>query len=254
MAITDDKGAYEGTRVTTNGKNTAPTSVISEPTAMPAPPVTRREDWLVKAGAGGAMAVGIAGLAAFVLAIIGLASYSLGMIRFTGSVAAIVIGATLLLQAAAIVTRFSHLLSRSSQLNLAELGGGIGIEFIGGVAGVVLGILALLNVAPAYLLPVAAIVLGATLILGSSTLAGLHNLSIDRTAEEDTAKQVARHAVAASGAVHVFLGLAGLILGIVAVAGFYPWTLSLTAMLCLGFALFVSGSSLGTRFLAVLRR
>ena len=87
---------------------------------------------------------------------------------------------------------------------------GLAAEFLGGLTGIVLGILALLGVAPGTLLAVAVLIFGAAFVF-SSTL----NMSSSTQA---------------------MLGFASLILGLLAVSGLNPLTLVLVALACLGTA------------------
>jgi hypothetical protein len=110
--------------------------------------------------AGGSMIEAVGGVGALALAILGLA----GILPLEfAAIAVICVGAALVFEGGAIGTRFSRLLSAtgSGRLGAAELGGGMTAEFLGGAAGLVLGLLALLGVATGILIPVAAIVLGA---------------------------------------------------------------------------------------------
>jgi hypothetical protein len=119
----------------------------------------REEEKSAEVVAGGSMGEAVAGIAAVVLAIVGLAG--LYPVYLT-AIASIVLGVALLLQGGAVAARFSQLLAEAAGTRLTnrELGGGMSAEFLAGAAGVVLGILALLRVFPEVLLPVAAIVFG----------------------------------------------------------------------------------------------
>jgi hypothetical protein len=49
------------------------------------------------------------------------------------------------------------------------------------------------------------------------------------------------------------VGLAGIILGILAVVGAYPLTLVLVAFLCLGASVMIAGAALGSKMMTVLQ-
>lgn len=83
-----------------------------------------------------------------------------------------------------------------------------GVDFQGGLATLVLGVLALLGVAPLTLLSVAVIALGASFLLGG----------------------------------RILIGLAAAVLGILSVVGLSSWTLVLVGFLVLGSGLLFSGS------------
>ena len=84
-----------------------------------------------------------------------------------------------------------------------------------------LGVLALLGLAPITLLSIAALAVGATFLFGRS--AGM-----------------------ASGSQAMF-GLAGLVLGLLAVCGVDSLTLVLVALVCLGASALLNGAALGAR-------
>lgn len=201
--------------------------------------------------AGGSMVEAIAGAAAVVLAILGLAGL---LPTYLLSIAAIAVGVALLFEGGAIAVRYSRLLNETagSRISSAELGGGMGVEVIGGVSGIVLGILALLGLAPMTLTAVAAIVFGGTLLLSSGTATRLNCLAIDCHGLPDTTRRVAREAVFAAASVQVLVGLGGGILGLLALLGIHPMLLTLIAMLSLGGSVLLSGSAISNKMLGVL--
>ncbi len=197
----------------------------------------------------GSLAEGSAGGSAIALAIIGLAGIVPSMMV---AISTIAIGGALLCEGGAIATRFSSLLLATSkgQWDTSELGGGMTAEFLGGVAGAILGILGLLNMVPMVLIPVAAIVYGSALILGSGATVRLNSLLISHSEEHKIAKEVAREAVIAAAGIQVLIGLGSIVLGILALTGISPLYLSLVAMLAVGFADFLSGTAVGGRMLS----
>ncbi|MBA3456668.1 MAG: hypothetical protein H0T42_26500, partial [Deltaproteobacteria bacterium] len=103
--------------------------------------------------------------------------------------------------------------------------------------------LGLVGVAPLILLPSAAIVLGAALLLGGGTQPEL--------VEDGPPRRwhVTRDAVRASSGVMIMGGLSALVLGVIAVAVEGPvLPLALTAVLCVAASLMLSGGSLLARF------
>lgn len=201
----------------------------------------------------GSMAEGAAGLGAVVLAILGLA----GILPFLLlPISTIAIGAALLFEGGAIAARFSNLLTGMSRsgAQTTELGGGMTAEFLGGAAGVALGILGLLGVLPAVLIPVAAIVFGGSLIFGSAVTTRLNSLEIASSGGHELAQAAAREAVAAAAGVQVLVGLGGIALGIIALIGVAPDVLSLVAMLSIGASVLLSGTAISRRMVGVFRR
>jgi hypothetical protein len=193
---------------------------------------------------GGTTVEAIGGLAGVILAIVGLASiWSYTM----AGLAAIAIGIGLVAHGGAIMTRWNQALSRLSRgrYDRNEIAGGLGTEVFGGLAGIVLGVLAVVNVNPFVTLPIAAIVFGAALLLGGATQPELENLAPE---DDPRLRRFTHRAIEASGGVMVMVGIAAAVLGILALvhAGTVV-TLSLVAMLCVGAALFLAGGTLGAR-------
>jgi hypothetical protein len=193
---------------------------------------------------GGTTAEAIGGLAAAVLAFVGLRtmwSYTLG------GVATIAIGLGLLAHGSAIASRWRQAMRRldRDRFDRTELAGGITIEILGGVAGLVLGAAALANVAPFVTLPAAAIVFGVTLLLAGATQPAL----LDLVPEPDRrVAELTHDASFASGGVMVIVGIAAAVLGILALIHVGTTvTLSLVAMLCVGVGLFLAASAVAAR-------
>ena len=125
--------------------------------------------------ASGSIMEAVVAIGAIVLSIIGLA----GMLsNVMAAIATIIIGGALLVEGGAIGSDYGRLISESREesggFDAVELGGGLTAEFLGGIAGIVLGILALFGTAPTVLMPAAVIVFGAALLLGSAAAAELN--------------------------------------------------------------------------------
>jgi hypothetical protein len=206
----------------------------------------------VKVVAGGSVFEALCGAATLVLAIIGLAGTMTGYIP---AVATIVFGVALIAHGGAIAARYRQLVRETAPYELdtrTELGGGMGAELVGGAAGIVLGILALLGVAAAVLIPIAVIVFGAAVLLGSGATADLSTLSahVTNLRFADTARQAT---LAASGT-QALVGIGAIVLGILALIGFDPLVLTLVALLALGGSILLSGGALSSRMAAMIRR
>lgn len=190
--------------------------------------------------AGGSAIEAIGGIAAIVLAIIGLTGLLPGDMA---AIAAIVLGASLLLQGGAVMSGLRHFGAS------AGLGGAMSAESMGGIAAIVLGVLALLGTSPAILLAAAAIALGAGLLLGAGAMpfAGGTTTSTTGTLEEACSHAVMRATSSAFASGQAFIGIGAVVLGILAVVGIAPVTLELVAFLGLGAGVLFAGSALGTR-------
>ena len=193
---------------------------------------------------GGASLEVIGGAAAVVLAIIALT----GTLPFyLTAIATICVGGALLSQGAAIGARWRDTVQRlGGRTETAEMTGGIAAETLGGACGVVLGILALANVYPLVLLPIAALVFGGTMLIGSPAQAELGELSPDRDRRYE---RIEREAMRASGGMMALVGIGGGVLGLLALIHVGPaLTLAMVAMLVFGGGVLLSGGALATKF------
>jgi hypothetical protein len=199
---------------------------------------------------GGASTEAMTGAAAIVLAILGLANIAPLLMVTVSSIA---LGASLILDGAAVATEYSRILSHNGNgaIQSAELGGGISSQIGGGVAGVVLGVLALVNINPMVLMPIAAIVLGATTVFSSSVSTRLNALKIETSGDHDIAKRVAREALTSATGMEVLVGLAAIVLGILSLVGLAPLTLTLVSMLALGASILLTGTAVIGKMLSV---
>jgi hypothetical protein len=210
----------------------------------------------VKVVAGGSITEAICGVGTVVLAIIGLAANgSASLPGYMASIATIVFGVALLAQGGAVAARYRDLLRETVPAEWdarTELGGGLGAEMLGGAAGVVLGVLGLLGIGTAVLIPIAIIVFGGTLLLGSAATADLGTLG--PAIRHEQFAHVARQAAVAASGTQVLVGVAAIVLGIIALVGVDTALVSLVALLVLGAAGLLSGTAISTRMVGVLRR
>jgi hypothetical protein len=160
------------------------------------------------------------GFAGVVLAVLGLVHVAPA---YMASIATLAIGAALAFDGAAI---------RARSVNVS-----MPAEFTAGLAGIVLGILAILGIEPAILVPVAILIFSAGMLL--STGASVH--------------YGAEGSLAVSGT-HVLCGLAGLILGIMALVGTASLTLTLVALLTLGVTTLLNGTVMSEHLASIWRR
>lgn len=187
----------------------------------------------------------IGGGVAVVLAIVGLAGY---LPTYMAAIATIAIGGGLLAHGAAVTARWSDAIRQAGtdRSERIEVGGGMGSEVFGGASGIVLGILALADVRPLVLLPVAAIVLGGAILLGAPAQPEIAKLAPDR---DRRFGRLTYEAVEASTGAMVLVGLGAIVLGILALIDVGPvLTLVMVSMLAVGGALLVTGGALTTRF------
>jgi hypothetical protein len=208
----------------------------------------------IKLVAGGSITEAICGAAVVVLAIIGLTGMG-NLAGYMASIATIAFGVALLAQGGAVAARWSRLLHDampSEWESRTELGGGMGAEFLAGGAGVVMGVLGVLGMATATLIPIAIIVFGGALLLGSGSTVELGSFSVDGPRERFA--DLSRQAAAASSGAQVLLGIAAIVLGIIALVGIDPVVVTLVALLVLGASVLFSGTAISSRMASVLHR
>jgi hypothetical protein len=201
----------------------------------------RAQDNTVVEAEAGSVAEAVGGAAAVVLAILGL----LGLLPLTfNAIAAIALGVALLLGGAALARRYSRLVpAAAASRGRQEIAGALGLQAIAGVAAIVLGILALLRIDPLMLLGVTAIVLGAALVAAGGGMARLARSARWLRGEGDS--------VYAASGWEALVGIGAVELGIMALTGHAPLTLTLVAMLCVGAAILVGGTVLASRLFGV---
>jgi len=162
---------------------------------------------------------GIGAIATIALAIVALGGiYSVTL----AAIATIVMAVSIMVEGGSTAGFQQEVGTTEPTLERAPLGG----EAMGGLAGIVLGILALLGVASIPLISVAVLVFGGTFLIGS--IASVENKP------------------AAAGS-QVMVGVAGVVLGILAVVGINPVTLVLVGLLVLGGGALFGGSAMGLR-------
>ncbi len=211
----------------------------------------RRETEVVAAG--GSLAETIAGAGAIVLSILGLVGVFPDALL---GVAAIAVGAAFLLESGAIASRLNSLAgqtARTTAIETGEMGAGMTVQFAGGIAGIALGVLSLLGLTPAVLLPVAAIVFGFTLLYGMGVQSRINDLEMQHNDVQELTRRVSHEAFAASSGIHALFGLGSVTLGILSLVGLAMMTLTLTAMLILGASAIFSGAAITARMWGLAR-
>jgi hypothetical protein len=225
----------------------------SEPGALrPASRPDLESERSAKVVAGGSLTEALCAAGVVVLAIIGLAGALPGYIA---SIASIVLGIAFIAHGGAIAARFRQLIHETTPYEWntrTELGGGMGAELIGGIVGIVFGILGLIGVATAVLIPIAMIVFGGALLLGSPSTIDLANISAPSVHER--AAHFAREASEAASGTQALAGVGAVVLGILALVGVSPVVLALVALLVLGSSMLLSATATSTRMISTFRR
>lgn len=197
---------------------------------------------------------GIVGIIAIVLGIIGLAIMASHepVSTYLDAIAGIALGVGLIFGGWALLAEYAKLLAAAdTRQEAAELGGTTVELFLGGAV-VILGILALLRIAPGTLISIQIILIGAGLMLSSAAATRLAVLKAASSAEPAIVQRVAEEIALSTANVRAMAGLSAVILGILGVVGFDPIDLTLVAMIIVGTALLVNGASLGARLAGTL--
>jgi hypothetical protein len=198
---------------------------------------------------GGSLTEALAGGGAVLLAILGLAGVMPG---YMAAIATIAVGVALLAQGGAAAARWSRFVDEGyASSQRMDLTSGLSAEVFGGAAGIVLGILALLAILPWVLIPVALLVFGGTLLIGSGVTVELG--SMIGPAGYDRFGRLMREASMAASGTQMLVGVSSIVLGIIALVSADPITLSLVGLLAAGAAILLSGSAVSTRMLGLRR-
>ncbi len=194
----------------------------------------------------------IGGIATAVIAIVGLTGFQPDVMA---AIATVVFGAALLIEGGTLLSEYAAVLPLvGSGEQVGD--GGVSVMFLAGVSGIVLGVLALLNIAAAALVSISVIVFGATLVLSSSSVRHLYRLQwlARRASTRSGAELLAGEMASGSAGVHVLTGLAASVLGILAVCGARTPVLMLSALLIMGVAFILTGSSLSGLVMSFMRQ
>lgn len=187
----------------------------------------------------------VGGVALAVLAILALDQLAPDILL---SIATVVAGLALGLMSAKMSANFSEALRGSDNSESAVAGGGMNAGVFAGVAGVILGVLAILDVARPELIAVALIVFGAAVVLDfivKAQLRSLHTRYLGMTGSEQAERSVAPAMSAGMnlGSAGTAAGVAIITLGILALTGIHTPTLVAVGLLTLGAYLFLEASS-----------
>jgi hypothetical protein len=190
----------------------------------------------VETAVSGSIVQAVGGVATIVLGILGLANVAES---YLVPIEAILFGAVLLIYGSTMAFEHVQAVSATAPTAAAQLGSGVSAVFLAGAAGIVLGILGLLGIHPDVLVPAGVIVYGSALVLSSNATPPLHARA-GETAGEALSSQMLFGAAGAQA----LIGLAAIVLGILALAGTNPAVLTLVAFLALGASVLISGSAL----------
>jgi hypothetical protein len=194
----------------------------------------------------------LGGIVTMVLAIIGLSGVRPEVLV---SISTIVFGAALLIQGGAMLSEFAQI-EATPETAVAAGSGGMSALFVVGVAGIVLGVLALLAVHASVLTAVAVIAFGVALLISSSDVWRLltcRSVAMRFQTHSPLVRVVASEVAASSAGLQAMAGLAVIVLGILAVCGIYTEPLTLIALLVAGASILLTGTTLSGTMVGFMR-
>jgi hypothetical protein len=192
---------------------------------------------------GGTTAEALIGLAAVALAILGI----VGVVPFyMTAIGVICAGAALYIEGVASTSASSTVTESTGEYTeQIEMSGGFAAQTLGGAAGIVLGVLALLGIAPSTLLPVAVLVMGSTLLVGGPARAHSNAAALEHSATASaSARRIAAPALRSTTGILSLAGVGAVVLSILALTRAAPWGIvTLIGLLALGAAELLGGSA-----------
>jgi hypothetical protein len=198
----------------------------------------------------------LGGIATGVLAVVALAGVHADIIV---AIATIVFGAALLIEGGTMLSEYASISFAPGTAGTTsyEFGGGsLSALFMAGVAGIVLGILALLGIHAATLTAISVIAFGSALLFSSAGVWHLHALkhrAMPATEWRSGSEIIVGEMAYGSAGMQAIAGLAALVLGILALILSAAEVLTLTALLVLGAALVLTGSAASDAFVSLMR-
>jgi hypothetical protein len=193
----------------------------------------------------GLFAEAVGGIATIALAIIALSGTSP---EFLLAVVTIVFGAALFIEGTSLATDYARVLSAVPGAAMQVGTGGLAAIFVAGITGIILGVLALLGIAAPVLTSVAVIVFGSALLLSSSAALNLHTIKVRLSGELAVADMMS-----GSAGAQALVGIAAIVLGILAVAGTASPALDLVALLVLGAGMLATGNGMNNAIAGMFR-
>jgi hypothetical protein len=188
------------------------------------------------------------GVAVVILAILAL----VGVLPVVlAAIAGIVFGLAFIVEGASLAARQSAAIAEAVvEESDLDIGGGVTVELVCGLAATVLGILALIGVSTPILIAALVIVGGAGLVFSAGAV---QQLSL--RPQPVVADGVARIAISSATTAHVLAGMSAIVLGILALTHLpAAAVLSVVGLLVLGGSLTLSGTALSSLMLRLFQR
>ena len=197
----------------------------------------------------GSVMEAIGGIIVVVLSIIGLA----GMWQASmAAISVILVGALILFECGTLAANYRRRLfdQEVSSAGASGFDGVVTVEFMAGIAGILLGVLALLGVSTWSLISVAVIVLGGAYLLNNDATMRMHSKLASKAGSQEGSREAPGDETSAEIGGHMLIGLAAVVLGILALVNISPVVLNLVALLGLGVSVLLSSSFFGVMRMA----
>ncbi len=164
------------------------------------------------------------------------------------------LGVVLLFRSVEVVVQYSALLyeaGATNQIDASRVSQGTTTELLAGMAGIVMGVLALLGIVPTTLLSVAVITYGAAMMLTSGESLCLGSLDLK---ENDVVRHLMRSMSLPSACAQALVGLAAMVLGILGLVSMASTISVLVALLATSASILLRSSTVGRLLLDFLKR
>jgi hypothetical protein len=198
---------------------------------------------LLGIGTSSSLGEGMGGVALIVLGILALARIDPLLLN---PIAVIIGGVALLVVDGSLAARYANVLSHSSasDLDSSSLADGMSAGVLAGIVGIVLGILAVIRVAPGALTAIAIIVFGAAVLFDFVARAQIRALKMVTGASSEHSARLAMAAAASTNTGGALVGVGLITLGILSLTGLVSSILVTVALLSFGAYLFLDSTAI----------
>ncbi|MGH7782120.1 MAG: hypothetical protein ACREQR_20085 [Candidatus Binataceae bacterium] len=200
---------------------------------------------LVGLGTRSSLGGSVGGIVLIILGILALARIDPLLLT---PIAVIVGGIALLIEDGNLAARYVNALSHlpGENLDVSALADGMSAGVLAGVGGIVLGILALIGIAPEPLASVAIIIFGAAVLFDFAARTQIKALKVINSGSSERSARLAIAAASSTSTAGALVGVGLVTLGILALAGLVPWILVAVALLSFGVYLFLDSTAVAT--------
>lgn len=192
------------------------------------------------------------GLAVIIFCILGLVHIAPNAMV---SIAALIVGVTLLLQALMISIEYSNFSGYlfDAAVDQNELIGGISIELLAAAATIILGVTALMSSNTNTMVAIAILINGAAFVIDSSAITRLNSLKMTNLGMNPVTQRIVEEKISTAMAMPVLIGIAAIVLGVLSLVGYASLNLNLIALFSLASCSLLMGSAITGRMISILQ-